>query len=531
MFYTMKRVFVFLIVIVVLLAAIGCSNEKSSARDNTADAKKALEVELPKDYSLLVEGIPGDVGSLHPFSGNTRAKDFVQRVVFERLADYDGYGGKMIGVLARDITKIDDVTYETTLYDYIKDSLGNPVTAADIVWCYKTAIAAKRVNFLRYVESVDQIDDLTIRFVLNSTRLGMIEQVLQSVPIVSKAAADDLGEKMSTNPVTTSAYIVTDYTSGSSIAVEKNKNYWQKDDLRVTTSMSNFDRIEFKVIPEPAQMSIALETGTIDLAGGLSATEAARFDSDPIFKVHKVTNSTFDVITFTCRDGSPTRDINLRKAILYAIDPTAILKGVYNGEGVVSKNFCSALSPDYIEKWNSESYYEYDLENAKQFIKKSSYNGEELSLVALNSANYKRTAELIQAELLQIGVKTKLMIFDEALFETTKRDPAQYDIHVGSSGGNQYAIQAAGYWFNADNYTTHKALAGWDDQKLLQLYRVANDAVTFSPESVDAFFQYAKEQAYGIALVATYYYYVTPANMGIKTDNRFSLASGACFFQ
>ena len=68
-------------------------------------------------------------------------------------------------------------------------------------------------------------------------------------------------------PVTTAAYQVKEMIAGSTITLEKNKDYWQTDDSkRSSVSTTNVDTIVYKVVTEASQMATAIQTGDIDVA-------------------------------------------------------------------------------------------------------------------------------------------------------------------------------------------------------------------------------------------------------------------------
>lgn len=54
--------------------------------------------------------------------------------------------------LAKSITKVDDLTYNVELYDYIHDSKGNLITSEDVVFSYEYAavLEEKKKLYARY---------------------------------------------------------------------------------------------------------------------------------------------------------------------------------------------------------------------------------------------------------------------------------------------------------------------------------------------------------------------------------------------
>ena len=64
-------------------------------------------------------------------------------------------GDTFRGCLMKELTKVDDLTYDVELYDYIVDQAGNKLTASDIKFCFESAKATGNLPKLASVESVE----------------------------------------------------------------------------------------------------------------------------------------------------------------------------------------------------------------------------------------------------------------------------------------------------------------------------------------------------------------------------------------
>lgn len=73
---------------------------------------------------------------------------------------------------------------------------------------------------------------------------------------MTRAAYEASPDQMATDPVTTSAYQVTEYVSGSKIVYKNTGKYWQTDESLVPmTSRHNVENIEIDIIPDTAQLT------------------------------------------------------------------------------------------------------------------------------------------------------------------------------------------------------------------------------------------------------------------------------------
>ena len=76
---------------------------------------------------------------------------------------------------------------------------------------------------------MEAISDYVTRFTFTALASGDLDALLMECPIVTQAAYEASPDQMATDPVTTSAYKVVEYVSGSKIVYENTGNYWQTD--------------------------------------------------------------------------------------------------------------------------------------------------------------------------------------------------------------------------------------------------------------------------------------------------------------
>ncbi len=87
---------------------------------------------------------------------------------------------------------------------------------------------------------------------------------------------------MSTTPITTAAYQVTECVDGSYYIVTKNENYWQKPELANYYAQQPVDKIKYNIITEGSQATIALQMGEVDMISSVKSSELGYFISDGI---------------------------------------------------------------------------------------------------------------------------------------------------------------------------------------------------------------------------------------------------------
>ena len=81
------------------------------------------------------------------------------------------------------------------------------------------------------MESIEKTGDYSIRFTWKRDSAGEFEDAMSKVLVVSQKAYEESGDCMRTKPVGTGPYYVKDWSTGTSLTLAKNENYWQKPEL------------------------------------------------------------------------------------------------------------------------------------------------------------------------------------------------------------------------------------------------------------------------------------------------------------
>ena len=249
-------------------------------------------------------------------------------------------------------------------------------------------------------------------------------------------------------------------------------------------------------------MTTALETGEIQMAIGVDAREAARFEeggeNEDGFAVDTHTGSFSLVLLLNASDSSVCSDVNFRKALLYGINRDIIVKIVLNGAGVPGSDMVSDQLSGFNPQWLEDDYYSYNLDLAKEYLAKSSYNGETIRLEA--QSPYSAELELIQAQLLALGVKSEIQTFENALWQEEKiagTGESNWDLELDGLGGS-LVTTAWMVKFNPANFSTGLMQIGILDQELLDMITEAGK--TQDQADIDAAHDKIVENAYAVGL-------------------------------
>jgi len=479
----------------------------------------------------VTEAIGADPGDLGPFVGMSMGRIAVLKTIYEYLLETDTMGGEAVPMLAKSVEQTGEKTYVVTLFDYITDSAGNQITAADVAWSYNTGIAAGNLRPLGDIESVTATGDYTVEFVFKKVLgVGDLDKLLTECPIVSQAAYEASPDQFATKPVTTGAYVLTEYVPGSSLTFERRDDYWQTDaSLRTLFSQANVQKIVFQVITEPAQHAIALETGTADISANVTGDDIALFKDAEGFTVFGFLDNLTQLLSFNGSEGNPFTSLDLRQAVAYAIDTTAMCEAVSPGACAPAHTIGNANFGGYLTQWDTEPYYDYDLAKAQDmFAASGAKAGITAKLLALNDPRSGLIAQVIQAALGELGITVEINQVEQAVYNELMNDPTQWDLMLGAAAGGDFIF---GPWQlvydqNRNNGTTRGFFL---DDQLQALLDTASSADGFTPENVDAFHQYQKEKAYAYGLLSFYNNVVSVDGItNVVRDTRGQIIPGAC---
>ena len=472
---------------------------------NTPDTT-IVEVSDDFDYSAWVNAdgktvvnvaTTADPGTFDP--QQTGASAALSATQFEGLCHINSVTWEIEPWLAKSFEMSEDgKSVVVEIYDNITDSKGNHITSSDVAYCYDMAKESGRANSSS-IDHIEIVDEYNLIIHLTNTQVGVWATVCH-FSIYSQKAYEE-GD-FAVAPVATGPYVLTNWTPGSSYTFEKRDDYWQADESLVALpSKANVDIINYMIIKEPAQQAIQLELGDIDMVNGLSYIEASRFmeggENEGTRNVFVYDSILAQLMYLNMSEGSLlAKDLELRKAIFHAINRADLILGASNGYGNECVTFgCEAGSVGFLDKWYDEDYYTYDLNYAKECLANSNYNNEVIRIVSNNSDLKKSQIQLIQLMLNSIGINAECLPYEDALFNTYKNDPNEWEILVDNTSAG---AELASMWrrkFDPNNFKNDQGGANFmHDDELNQLLWTCIDTTTYSDETVDAFHQALKER-------------------------------------
>lgn len=558
---TMKRICALLLTgtMVFTLAACGSSSDTSetAATETAETTEESTAAEPAEDQGSAAEtdvvarddasgehvirdsitvGVQSDPADFAPWAANSNGRTNALWGIYQELGHM--IDGEFQPALVKEYTLADDgLSMTCTLFDYIYDSAGNQLTANDVKFSFETGLGLGYITGLGMLDEVVVDNDYQFTLKFNQgLRLGDIDTIFRT-DIVTQAAYEADPNGMSSAPVGTGPYVLTDYVAGNSFTYTARDDFWQTDEQYLCArDMANVKEIHYQILAESSQRTMALESGTIDMCSEISNEDIDEFREGGQYSdkywTYGVPDNLSLLIFPNCSDSSILgSDVNLRKAIFYAISADAILQNVYNGNGTTQHSMAPAWGTGYVDSIDSdtESYYNYDPEKAKECLAESNYNGEKLVLLTEATGNVANATQLIQGFLSAVGIDSEIQSVDSTILQATYTDPEGWDILMTQNACNTYAVTAFNP-FASDRYTTGTINHIYDD-KLQELLNTAYLMETASDETYLALHDYVIENAYGMNLVNYTTSYVAPSFMDtICLSYKKSFIPGGCTY-
>lgn len=520
----------------VLAASMALSGCVTVFASETADGIATIQ---DTAYPEINIGISVDPGNLAP-TNSVQACHYLYPSIYEKLFTLDGFGGELTPILAESYEAVDARHYRVTIYDYIYDTAGNHLTASDVAFSYNTLIDFGSRD-MGLVESVEAIDDYTVEFTWtkDAVSVGDVETVFDNCYIFTQAAYEASSDGFATDPVGTSPYVVTEFSNGFRIVLEKADSYWQTDASKIAySSVANVDKINFYIITEGAQMVIGLKGDTIDFAPAIDYTEVPNFEEGgeygENYEVLQVQDNLCYELLPNVSEESPCSDPLVRQAIAYAID-NAALAGALNGGNVMpAYTLGNSNFGDYNEAWESADnfYTTYDPEKAKELLAEAGYgDGLTMTLYGRSGDDYKNISQMIQAFLGQIGITVEIELYDEVTLNEYQTDPAKWDILLAAWASGGYLVNEWAYIFSGDLWPSGLSENFIDDPTLTEMLASACTYDGHTEEAVNAFHQYVVDNAYGYGMISYVQntVYSTKFEKLVFSDNGM-LLPGACSY-
>ncbi len=343
---------------------------------------------------------------LNPRNGN--GDIFTYNVIYSGLvrSDPTGKTNKIVPSLSDHWTiSADGKTYTFHLRPGVKFSNGQPLTAEDVAWTLNR-FGNPKINAIMAAVAIGYghatvVNKSTVRVKLKVPVASFLYNIsIWPAFILPKNLVEKQKAKFFDHPVGTGPFMVKSFAKGSHITLVRNPHYWEK-------GKPYLDSVRFNFVTDSNTRILALRAGNAQAIDVVPFSQVKTLKGDQNVVVQTATVPLF--LGLWLNHLRPQfKDINVRKAMQYAIDRKLLNEQIFAGLAKIPNSVLMGFAMD--APASVVKPYPYDVDKAKALMKKSKYpNGFSTTLLYPAGTDfYKQLGLALQQEFGAIGIKVKL---------------------------------------------------------------------------------------------------------------------------
>ena len=264
----------------------------------------------------------------------------------------------------------------------------------------------------RLIERVVAVDPQTVDFYLSRSDSSFLANLATDFAIILSAEyGATLLERgtpglIDQQPIGTGPFVFDEFRKDLLIRYARNTNYWR--------TPAHIEQLVYSITPNANKRMLKLITGECDVIPYPLVEELALLDTEDEIRISGTVNPNSAFWAFNTQH-LPFDDVRVRRALAYAINRPAIIQNVYNGNARLATGILPETSWAFSPV---DQTHGYDPAYAKELLAEAGYaDGFDFELWAMPvqrayNPNAQRMAELIQADLAQIGVRAEIVSYE-----------------------------------------------------------------------------------------------------------------------
>lgn len=424
--------------------------------------------------------------SLMPASSVSKEELMIIDCMAETLFKWDAKSGEIVPRLA-DFEWIDDTHFRVTLKDGIYFQNGEELTTDDVLYTFQVKSSLSGGNYKSYNLDATKIEDkYNMVFETNGVWVQAPERFVQDeFNILSKKTLEAMGgtENKALMPVEgygTGKYIFKEWVSGQYILLERNDNYWNKEE------MPYYKNLKFVFVNDAAARAMAVESGDANVGSDLPTSQGNIYEGSDKVGLHYLDTMMTGTLFMNCSRG-PLQDERVREAIWNLVDVNALNMLVGSGLGKTCETTISPYSIVY-DPVEEGIVRQVNVERAKELMAEAGY-ADGITLEMTNMATQQAQGEIIQENLRQAGINVNITINETPTHFAWLRE-GNYDLTISNlspmyytenlrlvDGRNSTADVFGGANFKDENFypLLDKAYAAFDMDERIAAYKECQD--------------------------------------------------------
>ncbi|MER8524459.1 ABC transporter substrate-binding protein [Mesorhizobium sp. M1076] len=388
----------------------------------------------------LTVALVQDVGSWDPIDTFVIDWASVATNIFDGLVQRDP-DLKLVPGLATSWEELDNgKRIRFKLRENVKFQNGEPFDANAVKFTFERLLGpegakgAQRFNYTA-IDKVNVIDDATVDFIMKEADPVLLVKLAgYGASIVPPKYITEKGEDyFNVHPIGTGPFKVVDYKPKVSVTLEPFADHWD--------GKPQLDKLVYRFIAEPATQVAELQAGRVDIVSPLPVNLVSTVEQDPNLNVKSVTGPFVSGLRFNTKTGI-TKDENVRKALIMAVDREAIIKSLLFGHAKSIVSFQSELSFGYDPTLKP---LPFDPGKAKEMLQAAGIKPGSTVQIDFQSGDstFREAVQAVAGYLQAVGIKASLKSYEPSVYRN--------DIVPTGKTGEMFQQGSGGWTLDYDN--------------------------------------------------------------------------------
>jgi len=331
---------------------------------------------------------------------------------------------------------INDELWEFTLREGVMFHNGEEMTAYDVEasFHYARTFTYGRTAHLSAID-IEVVDRYTFRLHTDGPQASLLIDLTHQANMVMPKSLLDAGHDFNVDPIGSGPFVFEEWRSGDSLTFTAFDNYFDTD------RAARMEVVNWRIIPEGASRTIALEMGEVDYIVEVAFPDIPRLEANPDVTLFYRTGIVFNFIILN-NERPQFSNFYARKAINMAVDQELLVAAAFDGRAVPIREQLPPVFPGVV----SDGVVPFDPEGARALLAEQGIDPESLAFEMLVSTEERRRmAEVVQAQMADIGIPTTITQLDHAA-NLAAETAGEHEAGFAQWGGSFLISTLRGVW-------------------------------------------------------------------------------------
>jgi peptide/nickel transport system substrate-binding protein len=383
----------------------------------------AATAAVAQDKPDLVIAVDNLWPTMDPVIGISTTGARVHSNIFDTLVRRNRWedpdGTELVPWLAESWERLSPNVWEFTLREGVPFHDGHVMDAEDVAFSLseerlwgEEPLAPRGTRYVRGFTRVEATGPLTVEIETSFPDPNLPYRMVTPIGFVlPKHHYEEVGtDAFGQMPIGTGPYRMTFFDPSVAVEAEAFADYWAGEPPAAS--------LRFEIVPEFSTRFAGLVAGEYDVVVSVPADQVELVEGTEGVEVLTKSIENYPMFAFNMLEteelpDNPLADVNLRKAMVAAIDRDAIVDAIWGEDTFVPTPFNFPEYGDYYDP-ERERAVPYDPEQAREYLEASDYEGEELDWHITRGfyPNYEIAAEFMVEQWAELGIDVNIELHD-----------------------------------------------------------------------------------------------------------------------